>query len=251
MLANLLTLSRSREFLMIALPFMVYVGFFNAFSSLINQILGPYSFSEDNSGIAGAILIVVGLITAAITSPIVDRHHVYLPYIRIATPMIAVCYLILLFAVPTRSIPFVFVICGLLGAASFGLVPVALEFLVEIHYPMGPEAGTTLCWCGGQLFGGIFIVVMDALKGGGGYRGDEAQGSMQRSLTFQAVVALLVMPAPVLVGLFGRGEYVRQRRWEVDRERREGEIRVEDAGEALERSETAEGGRGVEGRVMI
>jgi MFS transporter, FLVCR family, MFS-domain-containing protein 7 len=254
-LAELRTLSRSLEFFLIGIPFMVYVGFFNAFSSLINQILSPYSFSEDEAGIAGAILIVVGLLTAAVTSPIMDRTHAYVPYIRAAVPLIAVCYLVLLFAVPTASIPFVFVVCGLLGASSFGLVPVALEFLVEIHYPLGPEAGSSLCWCGGQLLGGIFIVIMDALKGSGGYRGVE--GGMQRSLTFQAVVAMLVMPLPVVIGLFGRAEYVRKRRWEIDQEGRGGEIRVEDA-EGLERSETVDedrerqqAGIGTEGRAIL
>ena len=55
------TLAHSPEFYLLGVPFMLYVGFFNAFSSLLNQILEPYGFSEDNAGIAGAILIVVGL----------------------------------------------------------------------------------------------------------------------------------------------------------------------------------------------
>lgn len=89
---------------------------------------------------------------------------------------------------------------------------------------------------------------MDALKGSGGYRG--VDGSMQRSLTFQAIIALLAMPLPVVVGLFGRQEHVRRRRWEVDQEGRTGEIRVEDA-EGLERRDTAEEAERVEGRGMI
>lgn len=148
-------LTRSLEFYLIFIPFTIYVAFFNAFSSLINQILAPYSFSEDDAGIAGAILIVVGLLTAAVSSPFIDRTHAYLPYIRICIPVVAIAYIVLIFAPPTRSLPFVFVVCGVLGAASFGLVPVALEFLVEIHYPLGPELGSSLSWCGGQLLGGI------------------------------------------------------------------------------------------------
>ncbi|ETN43374.1 uncharacterized protein HMPREF1541_02533 [Cyphellophora europaea CBS 101466] len=248
MLTHLRALSRSPEFYLLAVPFSIYVGFFNAFSSLINQILSPYGFSEDDAGIAGAILIVVGLVVAAISSPIIDRSHAYLRYIRLAVPVIGICYLILVFAVPTRSLPFVYVVCGVLGAASFGLVPVALEFLVEIHYPLGPELGSSLCWCGGQLMGGIFIVVMDALKGRGGYKGVE--GAMQRSLTFQAVLAILVMPLPLCLGLFGRQERIRRRRWEVDRQGMGGEIRVEDADD-LRRTATEEEEQHVEGRVMI
>ncbi|KPI43581.1 Major facilitator superfamily domain-containing protein 7 [Cyphellophora attinorum] len=232
LLKDLHTLTHSLEFYLIFLPFTVYVGFFNAFSSLINQILEPYSFSEDNAGIAGAILIVVGLLTAAVSSPIIDRTHAYLTMIRICVPLIAIAYVVLIFAPPTKSLAFVFVVCAALGAASFGLVPVALEFLVEMHYPLGPELGSSLCWCGGQLLGGIFIVIMDKLKGGIGGPED----NMQRALIFQAVIAVAVAPLPVCLGLFGRGDKVRRRRWEVDREGAgSGEVRVEDGEEDQER----------------
>ena len=214
-------LSRSREFYLLGVPFMFYVGFFNAFSSLLNQILEPYGFSEDNAGIAGAVLIVVGLVCAAVSSPFIDKYKFYLTYIKAAIPVLALGYLIFIWAPQSRSLAYVFVICALLGAASFGLVPVALEFLVEMHYPLGPELGSSLCWCGGQLLGGIFIVIMDALKDS-----DTASPprNMKRALVFQAVLAVLVMPAPLVLGLFGRQAAVRRKRWEADRSMRNGEV---------------------------
>ena len=123
-------------------------------------------------------------------------------------------YLVFVWVPQTRSLAFAFVICGILGAASFGLVPVVLEFLVEIHHPVGPELSSTLCWCGGQLLGGIFIVIMDALK-----RGREARpaNNMKDALIFQAVMALVAMPFPLCLGLFGRKGQVRRKRWEMDR----------------------------------
>ena len=135
--------------------------------------------------------------------------------------MIALAYLVFIWAPQTRSLGFVFVMCGVLGAASFGLVPVALEFLVEIHYPLGPEVSSSLCWCGGQLLGGVFIVVMDALKDQGGvddHKGDFPRGNMKRALVFQAVIAVVVAVLPLGLGMFGRRAMVRRRRWEADRE---------------------------------
>jgi MFS family permease len=211
---ELRVLSRSPEFYLLGLPFMLYVGLFNAFSSLINQILEPYGFSEDNAGIAGAILIVVGLVCAAVSSPLVDKYKVYLPYAKIAVPVLALGYLVLVWAPQSHSLAYVFVICALLGASSFGLVPVALEFLVEIHYPLGPALGSSLCWCGGQLFGGVFIVIMDALKDG-----DHADPprNMKRALIFQAVLALVSLPSVLCLGLFGRQAFVKRKRWEAER----------------------------------
>ncbi|KIW39651.1 uncharacterized protein PV06_08247 [Exophiala oligosperma] len=211
---DLKTLVHSVEFYLMFIPFIVYVGFFNAFSSLLNQILEPYGFSETDAGIAGAILIVVGLVCAAVSSPIIDRYKFYLWYIRCAVPFLAVGYLIIIWAPQTHSLAYVDVVCAILGAASFGLVPVVLEFLVETHYPLGPELGSSLCWCGGQILGGIFIVIMNACKDDS--KGASPPSNMKRALIFQAVLAIAVTPLPLCLGLFGRRARVRRLRWEAD-----------------------------------
>lgn len=212
--SDLMTLARSVEFWLLFIPFSVYVGFFNAFSSLLNQILEPYGFSEDDAGIAGAVLIVVGLLFAAITSPLNDKYKFYLWFIRIAVPVLAIMYLVFIFAPATLSIPFVYVVCAVLGAASFGLVPVVLEFLVEVQHPTNPSVSSSLLWSGGQLLGGLFIVIMDALKAGSTAT---PAYNMHNALIFQAVIALVVMPLPLVLGLLGRGEMIKLKRWESER----------------------------------
>ncbi|KAJ4293802.1 hypothetical protein N0V88_005313 [Collariella sp. IMI 366227] len=49
------------EFWLLFIPFAIYVGLFNSISSLLNQILLPHGYNEEEAGIAGALLIVVGL----------------------------------------------------------------------------------------------------------------------------------------------------------------------------------------------
>lgn len=212
--STLKALARNPHFWLILLPFAVFVGLFNSLSSLLTQMLSPYGFSDTQSGIAGALLILVGLVAAAVTSPIVDRSKRYLLVIKVLIPIIAAAYLAFIFAPPTRTVVAPYVILSVLGAASFSLVPVALEFLVEVTYPVGPEVGSVVCWAGGQLFGGVFIVVSDALKAGEGAR---PAYNMQRTLVFQAVLACVVVPAPMLLGWWG-GEVV-GRRGEVDKGR--------------------------------
>ena len=65
-------------FWLVTIPYWIYVGFFNSISSLLTQILTPYGFTEDESGLAGAVLILAGLVFAACTSPIIDRKKKYL-----------------------------------------------------------------------------------------------------------------------------------------------------------------------------
>jgi len=210
-------LSRNPTFYLVFIPFATYVGFFNSLSSLLAQVLTPYGFSEVTSGIAGAILILVGLVSAAITSPFIDRTKAYLPFIRVLVPVIAVCYLAFIWAPGTRTIAAPYIILAFLGAASFSLVPVALEWLVEVTWPVGPEVSSTICWAGGQLLGGIFILISDALKAG---KEGEPPFGMSKALIFEAVVAIAVVPCAFLLGRIG---HVGNRRLDVDKGRGEGD----------------------------
>jgi MFS family permease len=208
---------------MIMIPFTFYVGLFNSLSSLLNQILQPYSFTEDDAGIAGALLIVVGLVASAITSPIIDKTKSYLLACKALVPIIAVCYLAFTWAPQTRTILAPYVILSILGAASFSLVPIVLEYLIEITHPVAPEVTSTICWTGGQLLGGIFIIVSDALRAPGPNDGtaddhtDRPPGNMFKPLIFQTVLALVVVPLPLALGCCGRQGGVRMRRVDADR----------------------------------
>lgn len=206
-------LCRSVEFWLIYIPFSVFVGFFNSISSLLNQMMQPYGFSSDEAGIAGAVLIVVGLVASAITSPILGRTKKFLLAIKIAVPIESIAYLVFVWMPGTRDIAGPYVVLAILGAAAFSLVPVALEFLIELSHPCSPEVTSTLGWATGQLFGAIFILVSNALKAG---PDANPPYNMDRALIFEAVVALVVMPLPLCLGLFGRRDKLRLRRLDSD-----------------------------------
>ena len=198
----MILLFRNSNFFLLLAPFAVYVALFNSATSILTQVLTPYGFSEDQSGIAGALLIVVGLVAAAITSPLIDRTKAYLPFIKIFVPIIASCYLAFIWAPPTRSLAAPYVILSVLGATSFSLVPMVLEMLVEVTFPVGPEVGSTIAWAGGQLFGGIFIVISDASQSG---RNASPPWNMHRALVFQAVMAWAAVPAVMALGWVAGG----------------------------------------------
>lgn len=99
---------------------------------------------------------------------------------------------------------------AILGAASFSLVPVVVEYLVELTHPVSPEVTSTLAWSGGQVLGGIFIIVSGALKDDGN------NGDMKKALVFCAVIGLVVVPLPLSLGLFGRKKNLELRRVRSD-----------------------------------
>jgi hypothetical protein len=106
---------------------------------------------------------------------------------------------------------------AVLGAACFSLVPVVVEYLVELTHPVSPAVTSTLAWSGGQVLGGVFIVVSGALKGG---EGATPPGDMRDALIFHAVLALAAVPLPLCLGLFGRKEKLLLRRVRSDEEAR-------------------------------
>ncbi|KAI5284865.1 hypothetical protein KEM52_002693 [Ascosphaera acerosa] len=216
---SLKELSKSPEFIIIWFAFSVYVGLFNAFSSVINQVLQPHGFSEDQSGIAGAILIFVGLGAAAIISPLTDWHKQYLITVKILVPIIAGSYIGLVWAPDSPSPAAPYVVCGLIGASSFCTLPVILEYVVEITYPIAPEVTSTLCWMGGQIFGAIIIIVDNALKAGKDAHPSE---NMNHSLVFQAVLAGVCVPLPLCLGMFGRSALLKARRSDAEKELKQG-----------------------------
>jgi FLVCR family MFS transporter 7 len=205
------------EIWLILIPFGVYVGFFNSISSLLNQMLTPYGISDDEAGIGGAVLIVVGLVASAISSPIIDRTKSFLLTLKILVPLVGISYLIFIWMPETRDVAGPYVVLAILGASSFSLVPVALEFLIELSHPLSPEITSTLAWAMGQLFGAIFIIISDALAAG---KDANPPKNMKNALVFQAVLALAVVPLPLCLGLFGREHKTALRRIRSDEQNR-------------------------------
>lgn len=216
--ASLRRLAASPELWLLLVPFAVYVGLFNSLSTLLNQAMEPHGFSSDEAGIAGAVLIVVGLVASAVASPVLDRTKAFLLALRALVPVIGLCYLAFVWMPATRALAGPLVVLGLLGAASFSLVPVALEYLCELAHPCSPEVTSTLAWAGGQLLGGAFVLIADALKAG---PDADPPANLDNGLVFHAVVALAAVPVLLCLGLFGRQEYVQMRRVASDtRDRR-------------------------------
>ena len=211
-LTQLRLLATSASFWLLFIPFIVYVGFFNSFSTLLTQFLTPYGFSETDSGIAGAVTILVGLVAAAISSPLVDRSKRYLLVIKLLVPLLAISYLIFIWAPPSRTIAFPYVMCALIGASSFVILPVSLEWFVEVSYPVSPALSSVLCWAAAQGLAAIFIIISEALIDG---PNASLPNNPQRALIFEAVISLVVAPCALLLGVVGD---TRKRRLEAGRE---------------------------------
>ena len=141
--------------------------------------------------------------TSAVVSPLVDKNKRFLPAIKILVPILAASYVAFIWAPETRSISAPYIVAAVIGASSFALVPVTLEFLVEVTFPLSPESPSTLCWAAGQLFGASLIIAMSSMKSSV----DGVEESLRNALILQAVLAVAVVPLVLCLGVekFGLG----------------------------------------------
>ncbi|KAF9573429.1 hypothetical protein EC968_008514 [Mortierella alpina] len=154
----------NKQFLILMFLFGTFVGFFNAFSSLISQFTAPFGYSTEEGGYFGAAMIVAGLVGAGISGPIIDRNKQFKTLLKAMVPLATLFYIIFVFVVRANFFIGIIVVSALLGLSSFALLPVVLELGVECTYPVTPASSTSLLWGSGQFFAVIFLLVLGALQ---------------------------------------------------------------------------------------
>ncbi|KAJ1304650.1 hypothetical protein OPQ81_005791 [Rhizoctonia solani] len=210
------------DMIIITLLFGVFVGAFSAFSILINQIFEPYGYSSDAAGIMGGVLILAGIIGAAILSPIFDRyltHHLALAT-KILVPLLAAGYIALIWDVRADNYPGLYVVMVVIGVASFTLLPIGLEIGCEVT--RSAETSSAVLWFAGNLLSVVFVLSMDALK-------DDSPRANPRANMFKSLIFQACFVTVIAISVFGlKGQQTRR---ELDaqkqKERHEGEARAD------------------------
>lgn len=87
----------NRNYLVLLFCFAVFVGIFNAMSTLLNQIVTPYGYSNDDAGFMGVAMIVGGLIGAIAMAIFVDKTKLHKIAIKTSLFLSGIMYLVLLF----------------------------------------------------------------------------------------------------------------------------------------------------------
>ncbi|KAG8816418.1 hypothetical protein FRC18_001009 [Serendipita sp. 400] len=177
------------DFAIIATVFGVLVGAISSFSILISQI-GPVGYTEETAGFVGAALLLMGLLAGIITAPLFDRvltHHLARS-IQVFVPLMAACWVGLIFAVRPNNIIPIYVVSALIGVMGFLLLPVGLELGCEVL--RNAEVSSAALWMAGNLWTLVFVLASDPL------RGKEEPHSMRNTII---LIACFVAASSLLV----------------------------------------------------
>ncbi len=88
--AEMKLLSKNKDYILLFLFFSVGVGFFNTILTLLNQIVEPYGYSNDDAGTFGAVFVFAGLFGAGVFGKVMENTKAYRPLLQLG---IALCVL--------------------------------------------------------------------------------------------------------------------------------------------------------------
>lgn len=130
-LHNCVHLLREKNFVLLLIGFSVGLGLFNAFITLIEQIVSPCNYSSHDAGIFSAVLIVSGLIGAVIAGAILEKTKAL---IEVLKAMVVISFLgiatVLLLLRP-NMFPYLTTAFAVMGLAILPLLPACMENAAE------------------------------------------------------------------------------------------------------------------------
>uniref|UniRef100_A0A8D2CYF2 Solute carrier family 49 member 3 n=1 Tax=Sciurus vulgaris TaxID=55149 RepID=A0A8D2CYF2_SCIVU len=163
-LQGLKLLLRNKAYVILAVCFGGGIGVFSSFSALLEQILCANGYSNEFSGLCGALFIVFGILGALVLGLYVDRTKRFTEATKMGLCLASMaCVAFALVSRLQGQALAVAAICSLFGFFGFSVAPVAMELAVECAFPVGEGAAAGLVFVLGQAEGVLIMVLLTAL----------------------------------------------------------------------------------------
>ncbi|XP_033756588.1 solute carrier family 49 member A3-like isoform X1 [Pecten maximus] len=157
-------MAKNKNYWILNFLFGAGLAIFTAFTSFLDQILCPRGYSNNFSGICGALMIAGGLFGAIISGIYVDKTKRFEEVVKVSYALAIV------FAVGFMEVSrlrdqeaLVAASICLFGMFGFALYPISLEMAVEITYPVAEATSSGLLVVSGQIQGIVMILVSQVL----------------------------------------------------------------------------------------
>ncbi|KAL7314032.1 hypothetical protein PS15m_007693 [Mucor circinelloides] len=179
-------LSKNLNFWILFLIHSLNVGLSIAFCTLFAQILAPHGYTNTQAGQLNALAFFAGTLGCSISGPVLDLTKQHKLFLKLIAPMVFVTDVAFIFMVRKDSYAAVLFVTTLNQFFLSFLVPVVIELGSETSFPVAEATTNSLLWQGAQLFGFIFVLIMDSTR-------NKQDTTMTNALIFQAIVAGIVM----------------------------------------------------------
>ena len=154
-----------------AVPFWLFVivmffgmGIFNGISTWVESIIRPRGFTPTDAGTLGALMVIGGIIGAVVIPSLSDKQHKRQRYMLLS----------LILAIPglvgvtyAHSFWLLLVSAFFLGFFLTSVLPIGMQYIVEVTYPAPEGTSTGLLQLFGQL-SVVFVYIMEAMRSANG-----------------------------------------------------------------------------------
>jgi len=161
---GLISILGNKAYIVVLVTFGVGLGIFNTLTTVLNQMVSPLDYNDDDTSLFLAVLVGVGLVSAGVTAPLLDTYHRYIEFYVFAFVLATIAFLWFSLVAMFMPQPEYMIIppLALLGVAAFILLPTALELSVELSYPVSASTSAGFLWMAGQVVGIISLFVSNA-----------------------------------------------------------------------------------------
>jgi FLVCR family MFS transporter 7 len=161
--AQVSKLLKSKDFLILFFSFGVSLGTFNAFTTLIEQIICTRGYSDNDAGYFGGAMIVSGIVGSIIAGVLLDKTKRFEEIAKICFAMCAlanILFVIIQLNNNDHALNYYLILLSfcLIGFFGLPLLPVCMEMSVECVYPIPEATSTGLLFIGGQIVGVVMIL---------------------------------------------------------------------------------------------
>jgi MFS family permease len=136
------------------------MGIFNGVTTWVETIIRPRGFTPTDAGTVGALMLLGGVIGAAVLPPFSDRQHKRVRYLLLGV-LLAIPWLIGV-TYATSPVLLFFSAFGL-GFFLISISPIGMQYAAEITQPTPEGTSNGLIQLAGQL-SVVFVYIMEVLK---------------------------------------------------------------------------------------
>lgn len=158
-------LSQNKAYIILFSVFSIGVGFFNSILTLLNQLVQPFGYSNDDAGTFGAVFIVAGLVGAGIAGKILETTKAYKTSLKVGITLCVLAITFMLLMLFSNNFWPLCVAFGIMGFFVLPLLPIMLENCAECTYPVAEELSSGFLFAGCNILGLGFIFAIQVRRG--------------------------------------------------------------------------------------
>ena len=160
---NVMLCMRNRHFLVLFIAFGIGLGLFNALATLVEQLIQPFCYTDDDASLFSGLLLGCGLVMSGVVGVYLDKSHRYQFVLKLLFSLASLALLLYTLVLRPNATAALATTFALLGAVMLPILPTTLEAAVECTYPVPEEYSTGLIMSAGMATGICYIFGLEHL----------------------------------------------------------------------------------------